>query len=367
MHILSLGKFPQVSLANARKYRNEALTLIQKGLQPCLSENQVVVLKEVENEGAREVFKTIALEWHQGWSRGVSVKHAKRALVLLEQNAFPHIGKVTIRELTAVKVLKTLNKQELAGVRYQTNVVIGQVLKYAVATGRVEYDCRSALSSVVRRPEEQHFASIAVSDIPLLLYRIHAPEAPISPAMRIVLLMLLHTMTRTQELLGITWKEVSLGTALWTIPATRMKVRREHHIPLSGQALELLTKAKELSGDSEFVFPSPLKPGQHIHPREANRALTSLGYKGQLTAHGIRSLCAGLLVARGHSIDVVDAALSHQFSKVRRAYFRHPDLTARRAMFQDLGDYMQTQGMRVELVTAPSKITSNGLEQLHSL
>jgi integrase len=278
-----------VSLATARRYRNEAAVLIYQGLKLSIVENQIVGIKEDENEGGRILFKTLAYEWHQTWSKGVIPAHAKRVLAQLE-NVFPKFATVPVEELSAMKVLAALKPLENKGVldcMHRTNTVIGQVLKYGLATGRGKYDCRSALSTVLRPHKPSHFHTIDVKDLPQLLLDID--QRTIDPVIRIALKLLLLTMVRPGELLGAAWSELSMDSKVWIIPASRMKAGREHIVPLSPQAVTLFQQAKGMT-DSPWIFPSRYKAGQHVQPRNATRGLTAMGYGGRLTAHGIRGL-----------------------------------------------------------------------------
>ena len=342
-HRISLGKYPLVSLTKARRLRDEVQDSLAQGINPRPDENESERLRIRDFEG-------VAREWYALWSRDVVPKHAKQVLVRLERDVFPQLGTIPIKELTAMQVLAVLkglgDRGHLVSAQ-RTNLVIGQIIKYSIATGLASYDCRAGLSKVLRTPVIKHFPAIEADELPTLLERIDSPETGLYSASRIALKLLLLTMVRPNELMGASWAEFNFEKLLWTIPSNRMKARKEHYVPLSHQALVHLTRARSLAGDSPWVIPSSLRPGKHMHYESATRSLVALGYEGRLTAHGIRSLCAGLLISRGHSIDVVDAALAHEQSRVRRAYFRHPDLSSRRAMFEDLGNHLETLGLRL--------------------
>ena len=338
-HKVSLGRYPQVSLAKARKLRDEYRASLAQGINPKVGENEEVRIS---------TFKVVAVSWFEGWSKSVTPAYSKHVLSRLEHDVFPHIGHIPVKELTAVKVLATLRKLERKGVTVavqRTNLIIGQILKYAVATGLVAYDCRGGLARVIKVPEAKHYPTLGLNEIPELVRCIDSGEVVIGPATRIALKLLLLTMVRSREVMGASWSEVDLEQRLWTIPPHRMKARRVHHIPLSEQAIALLTQAKEFSNGSVWVFPSSKRAGNHMNFETPTEALDRLGYGRRLTSHGIRSLCAGLLISRGHSIDLVDAALAHEQSRVRRAYFRHPDLSSRKAMFDDLGTVLEASGL----------------------
>jgi len=331
---LNLGQYPTVSLAMARRLHEEALVLIHQGKPLGLQDGRVV---GVSKQPVVMTFRRLAEEWFSGWCNSVTLPHSTRVMVQLNM-IFPSLGNTPVDDLRAVDVLAALRPIEAQGhveTARRVNTVVGQVLQYGVATGRVKYDCRSRLATVLSTHRQEHFpCTLEISDIPQLLRDITL--STLRPDLQIACRLLMLTLVRPNELLGARWSEIDMDAKVWIIPAHRMKARKEHKVPLSTQALELFHQLSALT-DSPWVFPSLLDPGQSLQPREANRALLRLGYQNRLTAHGIRSLMATLMVSKGHSIDVVDAALAHTQGKVRRAYFRHPDLTSRKAMFDDLG------------------------------
>jgi integrase len=299
------------------------------------------------NDSETMTFKALALEFHESWSKRVSRAHAKRVMSQLE-STFPFIGELAIKDLTAYSVLKALRPIEAKGYAdcaHRTNTVVGQVLKFGVATGRMSHDVRAVLSTVLQKNEPTHFPSLPIEELPELITVINSPNKSVHPSIRIALKLLMLTMVRSNELLGAQWSELDFEQRLWVIPSSRMKMRREHVVPLSSEALFLFQEARLYAKQSTYVFPSVYKPAQPRQPREANRALVSLGFEGRLCAHGIRSLMATLLISRGYSIDLIDSALAHEQSKVRRAYFRQPDIKARRAMLDDLGQYLASLGL----------------------
>jgi integrase len=143
----------------------------------------------------------------------------------------------------------------------------------------------------------------------------------------------LHTMTRPSESAKAKWSEIDLENQLWTIPAERMKMRLEHKVPLTPQTIEILARLKPLSGDRMYLFPSYINQHKHCNVESANKALSRMGYKNKLVAHGLRALASTTLNEQGHDPDVIEAALAHTDSnKVRAAYNRAEYLERRRKL-----------------------------------
>ena len=135
---------------------------------------------------------------------------------------------------------------------------------------------------------------------------------------------------RPSEASGARWVEIDLDAKLWTIPAERMKAKREHIVPLSPQALEILEVMKPISAHREYVFPSRNNPKQPMNSQTANAAIKRIGYGGKLVAHGLRSIASTAMNEAGFNADVIEAALAHtDKNEVRRAYNRSTYLEKR--------------------------------------
>jgi integrase len=152
----------------------------------------------------------------------------------------------------------------------------------------------------------------------------------------------LHTMTRPSESAKAQWSEIDLENKLWVIPAERMKMRLEHKVPLSPQAIEILARLKPLSGDRTHLFPSYINHHKHCNVESANKALSRMGYKNRLVAHGLRALASTTLNELGHDPDVIEAALAHvDKDGVRRAYNRAEYLERRRVLMCWWSDHIE--------------------------
>jgi integrase len=241
--------------------------------------------------------------------------------------AMPDLGPRPVSEITASEVLATLRKVEVRG-RLETarrmRATIGEVFRYAVATGRADSDPTGALRGALTTPQASHRA--AIIDPKGLGGLLRAVEGHAgAPEVRIALQVLALTFTRPGELRKAEWAEFDLAGSIWTIPGQRMKMRRLHRVPLAPQTLDLLRELRNISGNRALLFPGARDPKRPLSENTLNAALRRLGYsKEQMTAHGFRSAASSILNESGKwNPDAIEAQLAHvEGNSVRRAYAR---------------------------------------------
>jgi integrase len=194
-------------------------------------------------------------------------------------------------------------------------------------------------AEILKPRQVNHRPALADRDLPDFLAKLDAYEGDAHTVQALRLLML--TATRPGEVRGARWAEFDLDAALWTIPAERMKMRSEHRVPLSRQALEVLRNMQALSGDRELVFPSPYYPAKSLSENTFNSAMARMGYKGSATAHGFRALFSTVANECGWNADVIERQLAHvERNKVRAAYHRATYLQDREELMQWWADYL---------------------------
>jgi integrase len=237
---------------------------------------------------------------------------------------FPNLGKVPLHKITATKAIDTLNPVAAKGSLETIKRLcqrLNEIMVYAVNTGLIQSNPLTGIRQAFQRPVKKHLPTLRPEELPLLLHTLST--ASIKYTTRCLIEWQLHTMVRPSEAAGMCWDEINLETAIWHIPADRMKRKKEHIVPLSNQCLVLLELMKPISGRSQFVFPSDRDPKKHANPQTANTALKRMGFDKKLVAHGMRSLASTILNEEGFDADVIEAALAHiGNNEVRNAYNR---------------------------------------------
>lgn len=321
---LSIGVFPAVSLKDARKRRDEARAQIAKGLNPSFEKKRAAAAALV---GAANTFKAVAEEYIDRREReglkDVTTTKAKWLLSLLE----PGIGSRPIADIEAFELLAILKKVEQSG-RHETAKRLlafsGRVFRYAVATTRARRNVAADLQGALMSPKVKHHAAIIdPKEVGALLRAIDGFDG--QPTTRWALQLAPHVFVRPGELRQAEWAEIDLEAAVWRIPAVRMKMNREHVVPLSTQAVAILRAAGEFTGGGKYVFPSIRTPRRPMSENTLNAALRRLGYTSdEMTSHGSRSTASTLLNESGKwSVDAIERALAHgDTDTVRAAYHR---------------------------------------------
>ncbi|AKS24228.1 MAG: Putative phage integrase [Leptospirillum sp. Group II 'C75'] len=337
--LLSIGKYPLISLKEARDKAFEA----KKGLSSGVDPSQAKKAQKASASGA-DSFETIAREWIEKFSPNWSETHKRNVIRRLELNLFPWIGKRPISEIKAPELLTVLRRIEGRGAletAHRASQNCGQVFRYAVATGRAERDPTGDLRGAIPTAREKHLAAITdPAEVGVLLRAIdgYSGGIVVKCALRLAPLVFV----RPGELRHAEWSEINFDKHEWRIPAEKMKLRREHVVPLSRQAIEILNELHPLTGDEKYLFPSPRTSDRPMSENAVTAALRSLGYSGdQMTGHGFRSMASTLLNEQGWNRDAIERQLAHgDPDKIRSAYNRADHLPERRRMMQAWADYL---------------------------
>lgn len=212
-------------------------------------------------------------------------------------------------------------------------------MTYAVNSGYIQANPLAGIKETFKKPQKQNMPSLKPEELPELMQAL--ATASIKRVTRFLIEWQLHTLTRPGEAAGTRWDEIDFENKLWIIPAERMKKRREHVIPLSQQAIELLEAIKPISGHRDFVFPSDRNPRTHINNETANMALKRMGFEGRLVSHGLRSLGSTTLNEHEFNPDIIEAALAHvDKNQVRSAYNRAEYIKKRRELMDWWSDHI---------------------------
>ena len=338
---LSLGTYPATSLKAARDRRDEARRLLASGTDPAAERQADKLREKLESE---QSFKRVALAWldHQAarWAAGTQAQ----VLASLEADAFPQLGAMPIADIRARDVLAMVRKIESRGVGETAARVLQRVravFRFAVVGGWIDTNpTLDVMAAEVLKPRQvQHRSALPDAALPAFLAKLDAYEGDTGTRLALRLLML--TTVRPGELRGARWEELDLDAARWRIPADRMKMKTEHLVPLSRQAIETLHSAKLLTDGTGLVFPSPYYPGKPLSENTLNSALARMGYKGIATAHGFRALFSTVANEAGHDGDVIERQLAHiERNDTRAAYHRSAYVAQRAALLQWWADYL---------------------------
>jgi integrase len=359
---LSLGVYPTVALKIARERAADARRMVANGVDPSAARQ---AQKESRDNVEVNAFEAIAREWYRTvYFPAVSEGQAKRTLGRMERDVFPWLGREDIAQLSGPKILQTLRRVEARGAietAHRELQTIGQVFRYAVATGRAERDPTGDLKGALKPFETTHMASITEPKrVGALLRAIEAYEGsfPVKCALRLAPL----TFVRPGELRAAEWAEFDLQEGLWRIPSARMKRTKkekangaDHLVPLSRQAIEILRELQPLTGHRPHLFPSTRGEGRVMSDMTMGAALRRLGFaQDEMTAHGFRAMARTMLVERlGFDESVVEAQLAHRVrDALGRAYNRTQFVEQRREMMQRWADYLA--GLRLERSGSPA-------------
>lgn len=337
--MISFGVYGEVSLAEARRKREECRSMLAKGINPSEARKAEKIALQFAHENS---FEAVAKEWHSSkvatWSDG----YAKEVMNSLDKDIFPYIGQRPIEQIEPLELLTVLQKIEKRGALEQTNKIrrrCGEVLRYAVVTGRAKYNFAPDLAIALSKPKKQHFPFLTESELPAFVKALENYDGSLVTKYATQLLML--TGVRTIELRTAEWKEFDLDNALWEIPKERMKKRRPHLVPLSTQTIDILKKLQVITGNYSLVFPGRNDVRKPMSEASINKVIKLLGYHGRLTGHGFRHTMSTILHEHGFDSAWIEMQLAHVDKNSIRGTYNHANyLKSRRTMLQWYGNFL---------------------------
>lgn len=338
----SIGVYPEISLKQAREKRSDLRLILSEGKDPSLEKQKQKIIDQQDNDNT---FEAIAREWYDERKSIWAPRYAVEVIKRLEEDLFPHIGNMPIKELDPPMILHVIRKIEKRGavdLAKRQLQKCGEICRYAIITGRAVNDPTYKLSDALKPVKKSHFAALNPEELPEFLKDLDSNKARLYPTTINAMKLMLLTFVRTKELIEATWDEIDFERKMWTIPAERMKMGKEHLVPLSDQAIEILKEQKEIARDWTHLFPSPNKPRQSISNNTILVALKRMGYKGRMTGHGFRALAMSTIKQElNYRHEVIDRQLAHvPKSKIDRAYDRAKFLKERTQMMQEWADYV---------------------------
>lgn len=340
---LSLGVYPDVSLKAARDLRDAKRVMLARGEDPA-EERRALARKTQER--VENAFSAVAKEWLSKKAPGWTERHTHAVGHRIEVYLNPDLGNMPIHEITSPELLKVVRKIEARGATHLAATMVriaGQIFRYGIATGRCVSDPAPGLRGALTTHVGKHQNAVKPHELPDLMRAIAGYGIAQSgeESTRLGLQLLALTFVRTSELIESTWDEFDLPNGIWKIDAPRMKMKREHWVPLSPQSLRILERLRQICRGSRYVL-----PGRNVFTHMSNNtllfALYRLGYKSRMSGHGFRSVASTILNENGFKPDVIEKQLAHEDNnEVRAAYNRAEYLSERMAMMLWWGNYLE--------------------------
>lgn len=340
--VMALGVYPDVSLAQAREGLDKARKLLAAGSDPMAVRKADKVATRAAAENS---FESVARLWWAHWKPARSEQHAGQVMRRFEADVFPHIGARPVAEIQApelvamIKAIAGRGVNDLAKRALQTS---SQVFRYAIAHGLAKRNPATDIKpgDVLAPRQKQNMARVDGRELPELMRRIDAYQG--TPVTRMAMKLMAMTFVRTTELIGARWEEFNLDGMRWDIPASRMKIKTPHIVPLSTQAESVLKTLHLVTGHSPMLFPGERDHEKSMSNNTILKALERMGYKGRMTGHGFRGVASTLLHEMGFDHAHIELQLAHQERDEVSAAYNHATYLKQRAkMMQDWGDYLE--------------------------
>ena len=339
-HEVCLGNYPALSLKDARKQRDDINGMLFAGLDPLTERNRKKLATEIEGITFQDACQKWLADREPVWSES----HRAKQIIRINKHLIPTLGRFPLSEITPAQVLavlKDIEKNKLNETAHRIHGIASQIMRYAVANGWIASDpCRDLVGALAPVAVKHHAAIIEPLAIGKLLLDIDAypGTAVVKCALRLSPLVFV----RPTELRKAEWSEFNFAEKEWRIPATRMKMRDAHVVPLYRQAMTIIEELHEMAGSRQFVFPSLRTKTQCMSNGTILAALKRMGYSGdEMTGHGFRTLASTTLNEHGKNGDHIERQLAHApRDQVRAAYNRASYLEERREMMQWWGDYL---------------------------
>ena len=339
---LALGVYPEISLKEAREKRTEARKLVSEKKDPMLERKKINILRQNNTENN---FEAVAMDWYENRKHRWRPRYADEVLIRLQNDIFSEIGHYPIREIEPPLLLNTIRKIENRGAHELAKRQLqkcGEIFRFAIAEGKATRDPSQDIKEALKPVKKEHFAALDVRELPDFIKAIERNDARLYQNTRNALNLIMLTFVRANELINARWDEIDFDRKEWVIPAERMKMGKEHIVPLADQAIEILKDQKEIAGQWDHVFPSSVKPKKSISNNTILGAIKRLGYQGRMTGHGFRALAMSAIKQElGWRHEVVDRQLAHvPKNKIDKAYDRALFLDDRKIMMQQWADYI---------------------------
>jgi integrase len=362
--LMSFGKYPDVSLADARLHHAQARQLLAKGIDPMAmrketKEKKKTVVAQVTKQTGL-TFEELTWKFFEWWKTDKNVEHAKDVETRLQGDILAHVGKKLPAEITRMELVTITEAVDARGARdiAKRNLqFVRRIYEYGMNKGLLDQNTLNPAASIrpgdiLSKVVEEHFTSLPIGEIPVLLRKMRDYDG--SALTRLAMDLLSLTFLRTGELIGGMWSEIDWAEKLWRVPPERMKMKRPHLVPLSRHSVALLGRLRSITGDSGRLFPSAADDNGVMSNNTILKALERMGYKGRMTGHGWRSVASTYLHENGFEHEHIELQLAHsKEDRVSGAYNYAKYLKPRALMMQawaDALDQLREKGERIELV-----------------
>jgi len=334
--LLTHGKYPHTSLAEARKLRDKAIAQLEKGVDPAKAKRQ-------EQAKSSNTFGVIAKEWFDKQAINWKQIYCDKVWRQMETDLFPRLQDEPITKITTTDLLEVLRKVEQRGALDVTSRLRQRceaIFKHAILTERATTNPATPLVGVFKTKKVKHLNALEAKELPEFFSKLEAIESHL--IVKIATKLVAHTFIRSKELRFAEWEEIDFDERLWCIPIHKTKTQESDHlIPLTDEVIELLKELQQHNGDRQFVFASPQRPKQPISTNAMIQLLYRMGYKGRATVHGFRTTASTFLNEAGYNPDAIERQLSHrERNQVRAAYNRSEYLAERTKMLNDWSKYL---------------------------
>lgn len=363
---ISYGVYPEVSLAEARDRTMDSRRLIRDGKDPGEVKREA---SKTAQENLENRFRAVAEAWYAHnkpkWSPG----HAANIWHRMSKEILPLIGDLPIVEISPRllhKYIQAIQDRGANEIARRMQQCVNQIFCYAIATERADRNPAAEIRSLMRPFKRGHYRALSYKDLADFLHKIENNDARLMLQTRLAIRFILMTFVRTGELVNARWREFDLDARRWVIPAERMKMRREHVVPLADQAVEILKQLREInpynarSGhEFDWVFPHVSDPRRPMSNATMLGGVKRLGFKSQTTVHGFRALAMTALKERlNYTHEVVDRQLSHApADPLGYAYDRAEYLDQREKMMQDWADHLDVLAQSKNVIVGDFKKT----------
>lgn len=348
---LTIGSYPEISLAQARRTRDEARIQLYSNIDPNAVKNE-----RLQQINENILFKSLAMEWMEDRKAVIKETTYLRDLSVFEKDLFPALGEMPIDQIKGKDVLACAKKIEERGAQEMAKRSIplaGRIFRFAIRKGIIENDPTPHLQEALKPRKVKHMARLDISEFPPFLERMDRYHG--NPIIKTAIQLMTLTFVRTAELRMMEWDEIDFETKLWRIPANKMKMAQPHIVPLSKQAIELLERLRPLTGNKQYVFYNH----STAKPMSSNALLCvirTMGYNGKMTGHGFRGLASTTLHEQGYMHDAIEIQLAHRVGNaVSQAYNHAQHLEYRTKMMQEWSDFIDS--LRNKIIPFPKRKT----------
>lgn len=336
---LTIGKYPHITLQEARSEKELARQLLAHGKDPSFERKKSALLANIESDNT---FKSIATEWHNSKKNTWSKKYADEVMSIFNRDIFPFLGNEPINKIKPLEMLTVLKGIESRGaleIAKKARMRCSEVFKYAIITGRAENNPAAELSTALAKTQPKNFPFLATdAEMSEFLKALKGYSGNILT--RYATMLLIYTVPRTVELITLKWSNVNFDEKIAIVDADVVKKDRTHLIPLSRQALDILKFLHPITGHGEYVFPNRNHPDKPMSNGAILHVIRRIGFANRATGHGFRHQFSSVLNENGFNKDWIEKQLNHEEGSVRGIYNHAQYLEGRREMMQWYADYI---------------------------